>query len=210
MKKQQGNPAEGGLPTLTVTDLAQIRALADPLRLRILGMLGCVPRTTKQVADLLREKPTKLYHHIEALERVGLIRLIRTRQNRGTIEKYYQAVASRFEVASSALSMGAAAGEKRSAKEAMLTSILEETQKELLAALHLQSPTQADPADVPIVARVIWHGSPRKVQSLRKQLLRWIEKLRTAEARRSESSDARPDKKVTYTFTAVLCRADLR
>lgn len=27
-------------------------------------------RTTKQVAERLGEKPTKLYHHVEALERV--------------------------------------------------------------------------------------------------------------------------------------------
>src|SRR5262245_52283071 len=106
MAKQQRPQAGQALPlgTHTVTDLAQIRALADPLRLRILGALGREPRTTKQVADVLGEKPTKLYHHVEALERVGLVRLTETRPNRGTVEKYYQAVAGRFQVAGSALS----------------------------------------------------------------------------------------------------------
>jgi len=79
----------------TLTDLEQIRTLADPLRLRMLEAFGD-ERTTKQVADLLGEKPTRLYHHVDALERVGLIRLTRTARKRGTTEKYYRAVAESF------------------------------------------------------------------------------------------------------------------
>ena len=75
---------------------AFFRALAHPVRIRILEEMCTVERTTKQVAQRLGEKPTKLYHHVEALERVGLIRLARTRQNRGTIEKYYISVARQF------------------------------------------------------------------------------------------------------------------
>ena len=82
----------------TLTDLEQIKVLADPLRVRLLEAF-CQERTTKQVADLLGEKPTRLYHHVEAMERVGLIELSRTRQNRGTLEKYYLAVARAFRVA---------------------------------------------------------------------------------------------------------------
>ena len=80
----------------TLDDLKEFRALADPLRMRILGAL-CEERTTKQVAELLHEKPTRLYHHVDALERAGLVQLTRTRPKRGTIEKYYRSVARRFE-----------------------------------------------------------------------------------------------------------------
>ena len=80
----------------TITDLRQVKVLADPLRLRILELLCQDARTTKQVAQILGEKPTKLYHHVEALEKVGLIELRRTRQNRGTLEKYYLAIARGF------------------------------------------------------------------------------------------------------------------
>jgi DNA-binding transcriptional ArsR family regulator len=83
-------------PLLTLTDVRQVKVLSDPLRIRILEELCTVERTTKQVAQRLGEKPTKLYHHVEALERVGLIRLARTQQNRGTIEKYYISVARQF------------------------------------------------------------------------------------------------------------------
>jgi DNA-binding transcriptional ArsR family regulator len=80
---------------MTLSDLEQLKVLADPLRVRILEALG-VERTTKQVAEEIGEKPTKLYHHVDALERVGLIKLTRTRRNRGTLEKYYQVVALSF------------------------------------------------------------------------------------------------------------------
>src|SRR5271156_1950475 len=101
MAKQR--PETTALATYTVKDLRQIRALADPLRQRILGALMSTPRTTKQVAEILGEKPTKLYHHVEALEKAGLVRLTETRPVRGTVERYFQAVATQFQVAGSAL-----------------------------------------------------------------------------------------------------------
>ena len=114
----------------TLTDLEQIKVLADPLRIKILEAL-CEERTTKQVADHIGEKPTKLYHHVEALERVGLIRPTRTKQNRGTLEKYYQAVAKQFRAGSGAFSGGEATDEKMKAMQDMLSTIFDGTAAEL-------------------------------------------------------------------------------
>ena len=72
--------------------LDQIRALADPLRLRIVEALSEEARTPKQVADILGRKPTGLYHHVRVLESAGLIRQTGTRRKRGTVERYYRAV----------------------------------------------------------------------------------------------------------------------
>ena len=72
--------------------LRQVRALADPLRMRVLECLTEEVLTTKQVADRLRLPPTRLYHHVGVLEKAGLIQLVRTQRKRGTIEKYYKAV----------------------------------------------------------------------------------------------------------------------
>src|ERR1041385_4253093 len=74
----------------------QLKAVADPLRQRILGLFVKEPRTTKQVAELLGQPPTRLYHHVDLLEKAGLIELVETRPKRGTVEKYFQAVACRF------------------------------------------------------------------------------------------------------------------
>ena len=48
------------------------------------------------MADRLGEKPTKLYHHVDTLEAAGLIKLVKTKRKRGTVEKYFEAVAERF------------------------------------------------------------------------------------------------------------------
>ena len=93
-KSRKGRQPEQAA-VLTLTNLDQIKLLAEPIRLRLLGAFG-EEKTTKQAADELGEKPTRLYHHVEALERAGLIVLTRTAPNRGTTEKYYRAVARAF------------------------------------------------------------------------------------------------------------------
>jgi DNA-binding transcriptional ArsR family regulator len=79
-------------------ELAELRALADPLRQRLLRAFAAKPQTTKQVAHSLKESPTKLYHHVDTLAQAGLLRLVRTQQKRGTLERYYQAAAKQFAV----------------------------------------------------------------------------------------------------------------
>src|SRR5262245_59394709 len=110
MARPRTSPDSPRLPipdSYTVTDLERVKVLADPLRLRILEAF-CEERTTKQVADKLGEKPTKLYHHVDLLDRVGFIQLTRTKKNRGTLEKYYLAVAKTFRVDSSVFSAAGA------------------------------------------------------------------------------------------------------
>jgi DNA-binding transcriptional ArsR family regulator len=71
--------------------LAQVRALSHPLRLRLLELFALKARTTMQAAEALGQPPTRLYHHVAALEEAGLVRLRETRAKRGTTEKYYEA-----------------------------------------------------------------------------------------------------------------------
>jgi DNA-binding transcriptional ArsR family regulator len=130
-RKAQPGPRQAH--SLTLTDVHQVKVLADPLRIRILEELCTVERTTKQVAERLGEKPTKLYHHVDALERVGLIRLVRTRQNRGTMEKYYLAVARQFRADSRVFSAADASPEaKGDALRAMITTAFDRTAEEML------------------------------------------------------------------------------
>ena len=125
-------PAKRQAPSLTLSDVHQVKVLADPLRIRILEELCTAERTTKQVAERLGEKPTKLYHHVEALERVGLIRLTRTRQNRGTMEKYYLAVARQFKADSRIFSAAdAGSGDEGDALQAMIATVFERTADEM-------------------------------------------------------------------------------
>lgn len=82
-----------------ISSLDQAKALFDELRLRMINGLGSEMMTTKQLAGKLVEKPTKLYHHMDVLEKNGLVRVVETRIKSGIVEKYYQVVAKRFRVA---------------------------------------------------------------------------------------------------------------
>lgn len=72
------------------TALTQVRALAHPLRMRLIELFAVGPLTAKQAALRLGQPPTRLYHHVATLERAGLLTLARTRAVRGATEKYYE------------------------------------------------------------------------------------------------------------------------
>src|SRR5262247_2317311 len=89
-------PTGAGAPVLRRA-VADLRALAHPLRLRMMELFAESPKTTKQVADILGQPPTRLYHHVAALERSGLLVLKERRKNRGTVEKWYAGVAQQVQ-----------------------------------------------------------------------------------------------------------------
>ena len=82
--------------TLVIDSVDKLKVYADPLRQRLLQAFCCNPATTKQIAQNLGEKPTRLYHHIELLEQAGYLVVVETRQVRGTIEKYYETAARKI------------------------------------------------------------------------------------------------------------------
>ncbi len=71
----------------------QVRALADELRLRITELLTRQAMTVTQVGAALKVSPAKIHYHVRELERVGLLKLVETREKGGILEKYYRAVA---------------------------------------------------------------------------------------------------------------------
>src|SRR5437764_1411867 len=85
------NPGPGA-PRLKA-GLAQMRALAHPLRLRMMEVFADAPRTTQEVAAILGQPPTRLYHHVAALRRARLLKVTETVRKRGTVETRYEAVA---------------------------------------------------------------------------------------------------------------------
>jgi DNA-binding transcriptional ArsR family regulator len=82
-----------------IENLEQLRAIADPLRTRILEALVREPKTTSQLAELLGETNNKLHYHVHELERFGLIKLVEKRERGGVLEKYYRAVARDYTIA---------------------------------------------------------------------------------------------------------------
>ena len=57
--------------TINLTE-EQLKALYDPIRIRIAHLLN-LPRTPKQVADIINIRPNNLYYHFRVLEKAGII-----------------------------------------------------------------------------------------------------------------------------------------
>jgi DNA-binding transcriptional ArsR family regulator len=50
-----------------------LRTLADPLRLRLIGLLSAGPQTVGQLAKALNRPVVKVSHHLGILRRAGLV-----------------------------------------------------------------------------------------------------------------------------------------
>jgi DNA-binding transcriptional ArsR family regulator len=195
--------------TQTLADFQQIRALAHPLRLRILGLLVREPRTTKQVADLLGENHTKLYHHVQELERAKVIRLTETRQKRGTVEKYYQATAMLFRAAPSLFSPARTASEKPLEIEAMFNALLDAARADVLAFAQKDG-FQSGSKKGLIAARLLLKGSRAKaLKAARRQIVRSINALIAQQSKeRASKGIAAKDRKRTYAITIIVLPTD--
>ena len=178
------NKSDGGsrsrsklrIPTqksFTLTSLEQVKVLADPLRMKILEALG-QERTTKQVADLLGEKPTRLYHHVEALERVGVIELTRTQQNRGTLEKYYLAVAQSFRASPELFSQGEADQGNESLVQ-VVSTLMNETTEELRALAASGKAQSLEEEGILTHAKII--ASAAEIAEVQKELQAVLERV---------------------------------
>lgn len=71
----------------------QMRALAHPLRQRILNLVTDAPYTNKQLATILHVSPPRLHFHVRELLSAGMIEIVAEQPKGGVIEKYYRAVA---------------------------------------------------------------------------------------------------------------------
>jgi DNA-binding transcriptional ArsR family regulator len=78
--------------TAIATDASRLKALAEPLRLRIGLLLIEDACTVKELAAALGVPPTRLYYHVKILEEHGLIEVAERRMVSGIEERRYRAV----------------------------------------------------------------------------------------------------------------------
>ena len=143
----------------------ELRALAHPLRLRLVEEFAGAARTTMQVAAAMGEPPTRLYHHVNALERAGILRLARTRQVRGTTEKYYEVAKKQFGVVSGSQVTGPIRGSIKNVANIMF----QQARSDLLEAIS-DTPRQ-NPDTAPVALRMLLNASPAQIASVRRKLM---------------------------------------
>ena len=153
--------------------VAELRAFAHPLRLRLFELFVEKPRTTMQVAGILGEPPTRLYHHVNALQKSGLLRLKETRQVRGSVEKYLEAVVPK-PIESTAEVLRTSATARQSARAAA-NAVLEQVRQDLNAEVgELKHATPG-----PMILRMILGASPTRAAVICKRLLAFLKELKS-------------------------------
>lgn len=81
-------------PLTSMSDPRLVRALAHPLRLRILSIFEERVASPKEIADELGAPLTHVSYHVRQLAQLGLIKLERTTPRRGAVEHHYRMDAS--------------------------------------------------------------------------------------------------------------------
>jgi DNA-binding transcriptional ArsR family regulator len=163
---------------MVITDVEQLKAISDPLRLQLLERISGEPGrtwTAKELAEDLDTKQTKLYHHIALLEERGFIRVGATRIVSGIQEKRYQATARSFRVDRSLLT----GADSEVAISGAVDVIFEKARGEVIAGLR-SGAINLDPKDPKRHRMGVWASHARLSPAHVKRVMRLIDKLAEA------------------------------
>ncbi|MFJ9693410.1 ArsR/SmtB family transcription factor [Kitasatospora sp. NPDC101183] len=169
-----GQP-EGWVDQRDVTDVAVLKALADPLRLAILDALRRAdggPLTVKELAAALGEPQTKLYRHIKQLEKAGLILVAGTRLVSGIVESRYSLAQRSIRLASDVFSEDSPArGDAYDAMLAGMDRVRDEFRARIAEGrLDFSRPRDGSEGTPALFADVPLRLSPERLIRLRNQL----------------------------------------
>jgi DNA-binding transcriptional ArsR family regulator len=131
--------------------LEQVHAISTKVRRGILRLLVDEEMTVTQLGRALEMPPPTVQHHVRELLRVGLVRLVATRERRGILEKYYRATARRLLLPKDPL-----AGRSPSEQLATVNELLEDVSHHVSAVLSGYSGAETPEDTVQLAVRVLF------------------------------------------------------
>jgi DNA-binding transcriptional ArsR family regulator len=166
-----------------IRDLETLRIMADPLRAQIYEILIREPASVRQVAERMGLAPSRLYYHVNLLEKHNLLRVVETRMVANMLEKSYRAVALEFEVAPELLNFSE---ENRAVISEMLASTLDATREDLLRSIsarlfELEQGEQEKQRSL-MITRVNARISDRQAEEFRARLAALLEEFSSQDA----------------------------
>lgn len=173
--------------------LEQLRAVSDPLRVAIFRLLREREQTVKELCDELGESSTRLYYHVGELERVGLVRLVRTETKSGTVHKYYRSVSRFLNVPTSLLHDDTGSPEQEAAVD-WFCSMLENSVMDVRQAFASAGPDFD--RDLTFVTRNYIRTTPERAREFVRKMEELQEELLAAD-------DAGATFRITFTASLV-------
>ncbi|TDM14548.1 ArsR/SmtB family transcription factor [Macrococcus bovicus] len=81
---------------LLIDNLAQLKCISDPFRIKLLECLYDTSKTGQQLADELEIPRAKIHYHLREMEKYGFIEIVKTEQKISIIQKFYAPTAKAF------------------------------------------------------------------------------------------------------------------
>lgn len=156
-----------------VADLETLQVLADGQRHRIVTLLMEESLTAKEIADRLGIGRTRLYYHLDLLERHGIVRVSGTRLVSGIVERRYRAAARTFRVDRALLSSRASLAEITDAQASILDAVAHD--------LHVRARARVGTDDDLLVSRAFLTLSAARRQELRERLTALVAEYRDSD-----------------------------
>jgi DNA-binding transcriptional ArsR family regulator len=164
------NPIPPLAEEFVIRDLETLKVVADSLRMQILDLLREKPLTVKQMAADLDITPTKLYYHINLMEKHGLIRVVDTRIVSGILEKRYHAAARFYRFDHQLLTPGSVISDE--GVDMMLSTIMDESKADIKKSIRAgliefreraeEAPTPEERSRSLLISRLISRLSPEQ------------------------------------------------
>lgn len=153
------------IPEKVIDDVEALKIYFDPLRLRIVQEIADEARSIHAIAHALQVPFTRMYYHINLLEKAGFIRLVEVRRGAGAIEeKYYRVAARFFSVNRRLMTAGTPAGD--AGLDTVIETVLDETKRSIYESVKagLIDTTQRAPhPDALLIVRAVFALSPRQI-----------------------------------------------
>lgn len=159
------------LDVFIITDLETLKAVSTPFRQSLMKLMAEKPRTVKEMARELDMPPSRLYYHINQLEKHGIIRVVKTQLVSGILEKHYQISARAFRVDRALLAPGSE--QEIAAIETVLQSTFEVAEEEIQRGLRSGAidMTRVSPAPgATFIGHSLTHLSPEQYSDFLQRL----------------------------------------
>jgi DNA-binding transcriptional ArsR family regulator len=148
----------------------KLKAISDPLRIRLIMMIVQEEATGKQLADRLEMSASKVHYHLRELEQHGFIEVVRTEEKNGIMQKFYRISALDFVVSEDLLP--SLHGETELLQEILVGQLRMAIQRVYEAPQSSFTSEASGSASAPTIQGV-W-----EVKAPREEIRKWLKKYR--------------------------------
>ena len=188
-------------PCLILTELDAVKAIADPLRNQIIEVLSPEPMTVNQIAEKLGLAPSKLYYHVNMLEKHGFLKVVDTTVRGNIIEKHYWITAYDYDIEKGLLNFNVTTSDGQQNIINMFLTTLDTTREDFVRSIEarafsLEHGAQPNPRNV-VNHRAVCSIPDAHIDEFHGRLTALFEEF-------SDLDDPDADDTHPWAFTAVL------